>query len=76
MILDALKRSGGSAVAVADDAIRAEVGTMAREMGLHVSLESAAACAGLRRLVDDGAVDRDERVVLFSTGSGLKSPAV
>ena len=30
--------------------------------------------AGLRRLIDSGLVRRDERIVLFNTGSGLKYP--
>ena len=31
-----------------------------------------AALAGLQRLVEQGWIDREERVVLFNTGSGLK----
>ena len=34
--------------------------------------EGAATLAALRHLVEDVKVDRDERVVLFNTGSGLK----
>jgi threonine synthase len=30
--------------------------------------------AGLRRLLDAGLVEADERIVLFNTGSGLKYP--
>ncbi len=42
----------------------------------YVSLESAAAAAGLRALVESGLVSRDETVVLFDTGAGFKSEAV
>ena len=28
--------------------------------------------AGIKKLVQDGAIDRDERVVLMNTGTGLK----
>ncbi len=34
--------------------------------------EGAATLAGLKKALDDGLVDRDERIVLMNTGSGLK----
>ena len=34
--------------------------------------ETGGALAGLRQLVEQGWVDREERVVVFNTGSGLK----
>jgi threonine synthase len=45
---------------------------MARSEGLFACPEGAATLAALRRMVEEGGVDRDERVVLFNTGSGLK----
>jgi threonine synthase len=34
--------------------------------------EGAATISALRKMVEQGHVERDERVVLFNTGSGLK----
>jgi threonine synthase len=45
---------------------------MAREEGLFACPEGAATLSGLKRLLSDGQVDHDERVILFNTGSGLK----
>jgi len=72
LILRAVRESGGTALAVSDDEIMDAVGLMARKEGVFACPEGAATLAALRRLVEDGQVDRDERVVLFNTGSGLK----
>jgi threonine synthase len=45
---------------------------MARSEGLFACPEGAATLAALRHLIEEEKVDRDERVVLFNTGSGLK----
>ncbi len=52
--------------------IAARCAQIAREEGLFACPEGAATFAALRYLVDDGNVDKDERVVLFNTGSGIK----
>ncbi len=72
LILRAVRESGGTALAVSDEEIMDAVGLMARKEGVFACPEGAATLAALRRLVEDGQVDRDERVVLFNTGSGLK----
>jgi threonine synthase len=59
-------------LAVTDEEIMDAVGLIAREEGLFVCPEGAATLAALNHLIDDGKVDKDERVVLFNTGSGLK----
>lgn len=71
LMLDAIRQSGGTAVAVTDDEIRATMLEATRTSGVFVSTEAAATVAGLRRLLDDGKVDREEEIVLFITGSGL-----
>jgi threonine synthase len=73
LILDALRQSGGAAIAVSEREI---VQTRARlaDVGLgYTSLETAAAAAGLNALLDSGLVGKDEIVVLFDTGAGFKS---
>jgi threonine synthase len=72
LMLDALRRSGGAAVAVTDDAIHAAWREMAALTGVFIAPEGAATLAGLHDLRARGLVARDERVVLFNTGSGLK----
>ena len=48
------------------------VSLMARKEGLFACPEGAATLAALNHLLADGKVDKNERVVLFNTGSGLK----
>jgi threonine synthase len=73
LILDALRESGGSAVAV-PEADLVEMQGRLGALGLgYVSLETAAAAAGLHALVESGLVSRDDSVVLFDTGAGFKS---
>jgi threonine synthase len=74
LILDALRESGGTAVAVSEDAI-SEMQTLAgRHGGGYVSPESAAALAAVPLLCERGEVDRDENVVVFDCGIGQKYP--
>ena len=72
LVLNAARESGGSALAVTDEEIMNGVGQIAREEGLFVCPEGAATFAALKHLIGDGKVDKDEKVVLFNTGSGLK----
>jgi threonine synthase len=72
LILDAVRESGGAAIAVPDSEILAMQPRLA-QLGLgYASLETAAAAAGLEALVSSGAIDGGE-VVLFDTGAGFKS---
>jgi threonine synthase len=72
LILDAVRKSGGTAIAVSEEAIHAAWGEFASHTGVMVAPEGAATLAALHDLVAGGKVDRSERVVLFNTGSGLK----
>ena len=72
LILDALRASGGAAVAVTDDELMAAVGEIGRLEGMFVAPEGAACLPALRILLDRGEVQRDEQVVLFNTGAGIK----
>jgi len=72
LILNAVRESGGVAMAVSDDDIMEAVNLMARKEGLFACPEGAATLAGLSRMIEEGTVDGGERVVLFNTGSGLK----
>ena len=72
LILDALRASGGTAVAVSDEELLAAVGEIGAAEGLFVAPEGAACLPALRKLLERGEVERDERVVLFNTGAGVK----
>ena len=72
LMLRALRESEGTAVAVSEAEILWGVKEIGQHEGLFVCPEGGAALAGLRRLVEQGWIDREERVVLFNTGSGLK----
>ncbi len=71
--LPGVRETGGTAVAVDDDAITAAQRDLARE-GVGVEPASAASIAGLRELRNRGVVDADERVVCLTTGHLLKDP--
>jgi threonine synthase len=72
LILDAVRESGGTAVAVSDEALLAGQRQMARDEGLFACPEGGACVAALSALVEQGAIAPEERVVLFNTGTGLK----
>jgi threonine synthase len=74
LILDAVRDSGGFAIAVDDDAIekaRIEVG---KAEGLLLCPEGAATYAGYLKALGDGRIRKDERVMLFNCATGLKYP--
>ncbi|MCC6047780.1 MAG: threonine synthase [Desulfurococcaceae archaeon] len=71
-ILRAVRESGGTAVAVGENEILTSMREVASREGIFACPEGAAAFAATRRLVEEGLVDRDETVVVFNTGSGLK----
>ena len=72
LILRAIRESGGQAVAVADEDIRAAMLEFGRLEGMFVAPEAAATLVALRAMLAQGAIQPDERVVLFITGGGLK----
>ena len=76
LTLRAIRATGGTAVAVPDEAILAALGTMAREGAVLPSPEAGATLAGAIALRERGDLREEDRVVLISTGSGLKYPGV
>jgi threonine synthase len=71
-VVEAVRESGGGAVVVEDREIAEALKLLARA-GLLVEPTSAAAVAGLRKAVEQGLVERGERVLVPLTGSGLKA---
>lgn len=72
LILDALRESGGTAIAVTDDELIAATGEIGAAEGLFCAPEGAACLPALRNLLAEGQVKSDESVVLFNTGAGVK----
>ena len=72
LILDAIRASGGTAVAVSDAELVAAVREIGRLEGIFAAPEGAACLPALRMLIERGLVDTSERVVLFNTGAGIK----
>jgi len=72
IILDILRKSEGTAVALSDDAIFASLKDWAEHEGILLSPEGAAATAGYDHLLRTGFLSETDRVVLFNTGSGNK----
>jgi threonine synthase len=74
LILDSLRVSGGTAVAVSEDSI-SEMQTFAGRMGAgYVSPESAAALAAVPLLRDSAEIGRNDEIVVFDCGIGQKYP--
>lgn len=72
LILRAVRESGGTAIAVSDaEALKAGV-DLACEEGVFAAPEGAACVAAIPKLLATGALHRDERIVIYNTGAGLK----
>lgn len=72
LILDAIRESGGTALTVTDDEILAATREVAASDGLYASPEAAATFVAARKLAASGFLGGEERVIVFSTGAGLK----
>ncbi len=72
LILEALRKSGGTAVTVGEDQIVPAMHRYAKELGLLVGPEAATTLPALERLVEEGKFEKGDHVVLFGTGGGLK----
>jgi threonine synthase len=72
IILDIVRKSCGTAIAVSDDAIMAAVKEMASTEGIFPAPEGGAALAAYQQLLASEFLTEKDRVVLFNTGSGHK----
>ena len=72
--LTAIRATGGTAEAVTDEEILAMQRDLARKEGIGVEPASAASVAGIKKLLEEGRIDRDERIVCVVTGHLLKDP--
>jgi threonine synthase len=74
LILQAVRDSGGFAIAVEDQRIVEALHRTAKEDGVLLCPEGAATVAAYEQALADGLVNKKERAVLFNCASGLKYP--
>lgn len=72
LILDAVRASGGTAIAVSDEDLIDATNLMSSQEGIHISPEVGATVAAARQLRESGFLSESDEAVVFATGSGLK----
>ncbi len=72
LILDAVRKSGGAAIAVSDDELIDAGIRLAEDEGIFVAPEGAACLPALEKLLLSGLLKPDDEIVIYNTGSGLK----
>jgi threonine synthase len=72
LILKAVRESGGTALAVSDEAAMQAGVELATLEGLFAAPEGAACVAAMPHLLASGAIQPEDRVVIYNTGAGLK----
>jgi threonine synthase len=72
LMLDAIRKSGGTAIAVNDEELLDASLELAANEGIFAAPEGGACVAALRKLLSNGFLRPDEKIVLFNTGVGLK----
>jgi threonine synthase len=74
LVLNAVRESGGTAIAVSDDDLMAAGVQLAAGEGMFAAPEGAACVAAAQKLIETGFLKPSDRIVLYNTGSGLKYP--
>ena len=72
IMLDILRKSGGTAVSVSDSELVAGAREIGALEGIFAAPEGGALLAALNKMLERGDVRQDEKIVLFNTGSGIK----
>ncbi len=72
--IQAIQESGGVAEAASDKEILEAESLLAKSEGIFAEPAAATTIAGLKRLIDDGHIDKNEKIICVITGLGLKSP--
>jgi threonine synthase len=72
-VLRRLNQYGGIAEEASDNEIVEGILTLAKTEGIFTEPAGGVAIAVLKKLIDDGFIQRDEKVVCYITGNGLKS---
>lgn len=72
LVLDAVRKSGGTAISISDPDLMQAGAALASEEGIFASPEGAACIAAAERLLSSGFLKQDDKIVIYNTGSGLK----
>jgi threonine synthase len=72
LILDAVRASGGTAIAVEDSELISAGLQLAAEEGVFIAPEGAACVVALQKLLASGFLQSEEGIVIYNTGAGLK----
>ena len=72
LVLNAVRDSGGTAIAVTDEEMLDWGAHLAADEGIFAAPEGAACVAAAQRLIASGFLKPTDRIVLYNTGSGLK----
>ena len=73
LVLEAVRASGGTAIAVSDDEMLDAGIKLASDEGIYAA-EGAACISALEKLLASGFLKPGDRIVIYNTGSGLKYP--
>ena len=76
LVLQAVRETGGTCVAVSDADTMWGLEQISRQEGAFICPEGAALVGAARMLLRDGWMDAGERVLLLNTGAGIKYPDV
>ncbi|MEO9468096.1 threonine synthase [Parasphingorhabdus sp.] len=74
LILQAVRESGGFAMAVDDEAINAIQQKIGQQDGVLLCPEGAATAAAYSKALAEGMISPTDRAILFNCGNGLKYP--
>ena len=72
LVLRAVRESGGTAISVSDTEIMESSERLAASEGLFVAPEGGACIAALKKLRHSGFLRKNERILIYNTGSGYK----
>ncbi|TFG20219.1 MAG: threonine synthase [Promethearchaeota archaeon] len=76
LILQAIRGSKGTAIAVSDEEIKDAMFLLAKKEGIMIAGEAAATVATALKLSENGFIDKSDKIILFGTGSGLTTPSL
>ncbi len=74
LVLQGVRESGGTAIAISDDEMLESGVQLATDEGIYAAPEGAACVTAAQKLLASGFLKPTDRIVLYNTGSGLKYP--
>jgi threonine synthase len=72
LMLEAIRKSGGTAIAVSDEELLDASLELGATEGIFAAPEGGACVAALKKLLASGFLKSEERILLYNTGAGLK----